>query len=35
MKCPKCGKMLAESGYSSKEKKTEKPTKKTMMKGKK
>lgn len=35
MKCPKCGKMLAGSGYSSKEKKEETPTKKTMKKGKK
>jgi uncharacterized C2H2 Zn-finger protein len=35
MKCPKCGKMLADSGYSKKENKTDKTTKKPMMKGKK
>lgn len=34
MKCPKCGKMIADSGYSSKDKKTQKPTK-TTTKGKK
>jgi hypothetical protein len=34
MKCPKCGKMLADSGYSSKEKKAEAPNKKTNKKGK-